>query len=98
LDVNITNDVIKEPGSPSKRANISSSRKKPPLVKIGNSNHPGKMLRYPSNMSNQRNTSYSVKSNSGAHQIILPSNIQKKSNSLKRADYESNQTYSDRGE
>lgn len=98
LDVNITNDLIKESTSPNKRNNISSSRKKPPLVKMGGSNQPGKMLRYPSNMSNHRNTSYSVKSNSGTHQIILPSGNQKKSNSLKRADNDSNQTYSDRGE
>lgn len=62
--------------SPNKRVNISSSRKKPPLVKVGGS-QAGKMLRYPSNTSNPRNTSYSVKSNSSNQQMVLPSKGQK---------------------
>lgn len=63
--------------SPNKRINISSSRKKPPLVKVGSTVQAGKMLRYPSNISNPRNNSYSVKSSNSTHQIVLPSIQQK---------------------
>ena len=48
------------------------------------SNQAGKMLRYPSNTSNVRNNSCSVKTNSCNQKMVVPTKLQKKSNSLKR--------------
>jgi len=86
--------AIKYSRSPHKKTNISSSRKKPPLVKNYGSSSGVKMLRYPSNISSQRNTSTNPKSS--VKKIILPT--KGKSNSLKRTDNNSTKSVSEIGE
>jgi hypothetical protein len=72
--------------STTKKAMMSSSRKKPPLIKAGGVSNASKLLRYPSNASNQRNTSISAKSNNSEHKVILPAKLSKRLNSNKTLD------------
>lgn len=72
--------------STNKKTVGNSNRKKPPLMKASGISNASKLLRYPSNSSNLRNNSVSVKSNHSAHQVILPNKLNKRLNSNKTLD------------